>query len=159
MDKVPHYVACPRLWAWIDAAAGQPGPVGTMPRLALDMQQSIKEKQNAMCLITAAQHAYSTIKQTPGGPVEMTFLEYFFPGTLVLLVLFASIFANISVIEDRASGFMQAVLVAPIGRSSLVLGKVLGAATLSWLQGALFLVLAPLAGIALDLTAVLPVLP
>jgi ABC-2 type transport system permease protein len=93
--------------------------------------------------------------QLPGGPAEMTFLEYFFPGTLVLLVLFASIFANISVIEDRASGFMQAVLVAPIGRSGLVLGKVLGAATLSWVQGALFLVLAPLAGIALDLKAVL----
>jgi len=90
----------------------------------------------------------------PEGPVEMTFLEYFFPGTLVLLVLFASIFANISVIEDRHSGFMQAVLVAPIGRGSLVLGKVLGASALSWLQGALFLVLAPLAGIALDAKAV-----
>jgi ABC-2 type transport system permease protein len=91
----------------------------------------------------------------PEGPAEMTFLEYFFPGTLVLLVLFASIFANISVIEDRHSGFLQAVLVAPIGRSSLVLGKVLGGSSLSWLQGALFLVLAPLAGIALDARAVI----
>jgi ABC-2 type transport system permease protein len=91
----------------------------------------------------------------PEGPTEMTFLEYFFPGSLVLLVLFASIFANISVIEDRQSGFLQAVLVAPIGRGSLVLGKVLGASTLAWLQGALFLVLAPLAGIALDGRAIL----
>lgn len=86
----------------------------------------------------------------PDGPAEMTFLEYFFPGTLVLLVLFASIFANISVIEDRHSGFLQAVLVAPIGRGSLVLGKVLGASTLSWIQGALFLALAPAAGISLS---------
>ena len=86
----------------------------------------------------------------PDGPQEMTFLEYFFPGTLVLLVLFASIFANISVIEDRHEGFLQAVLVAPLRSSSLVLGKVLGAASLAWLQGALFLVLAPVAGLRLS---------
>jgi len=94
----------------------------------------------------------------PDGPVEMTFLEYFFPGTIVLLVLFASIFANISVIEDRHSGFLQAVLVAPIGRSNLVLGKVLGASMLSWLQGALLLVLAPSAGISLSPSAVIAAL-
>lgn len=85
----------------------------------------------------------------PEGPAEMSFLEYFFPGTLVLLVLFASIFANISVIEDRHSGFLQGVLVAPIGRGSLVMGKVLGTSTLSWMQGALFLLLSPMAGISL----------
>ncbi len=82
----------------------------------------------------------------PDGPPGVSFLEYFFPGTLVLLVLFASIFANISVIEDRHEGFLQSVLVAPVGTTSLVLGKVLGAATLAWLQGALFLALAPWAG-------------
>lgn len=94
----------------------------------------------------------------PDGPAEMTFLEYFFPGTIVLLILFASIFANISVIEDRHSGFLQAVLVAPIGRLNLVLGKVLGAATLSWMQGALLLALAPIAGIGLGPAAVLAAL-
>lgn len=83
----------------------------------------------------------------PDGPPGVSFLEYFFPGTLVLLVLFASIFANISVIEDRHEGFLQSVLVAPVGTTSLVLGKVLGAATLAWLQGALFLALAPWAGL------------
>lgn len=89
----------------------------------------------------------------PDGPSTMSFLEYFFPGTLVLLVLFASIFANISVIEDRHEGFLQAVLVAPVGSVALVLGKVLGAASLSWLQGALFLALAPLAGLRLGLVS------
>lgn len=83
----------------------------------------------------------------PDGPTSTTFLEYFFPGTLVLLILFASIFANISVIEDRHEGFLQAVLVAPVGPSSLVLGKVLGGASLAWLQGAVFLLLAPAAGL------------
>jgi daunorubicin resistance ABC transporter membrane protein len=84
----------------------------------------------------------------PGGPETVTFLEYFYPGTLVLLVLFASIFANISVIEDRHEGFLQAVLVAPVSSASLALGKILGGATLAWLQGALFLILAPAAGFA-----------
>jgi ABC-2 type transport system permease protein len=92
------------------------------------------------------------------GAEDLTFLEYFFPGTIVLLVLFASIFANISVIEDRHSGFLQAVLVAPIGRSSLVLGKVLGATTLSWLQGSLFLLLAPVAGVSMSATSLIAAL-
>lgn len=75
--------------------------------------------------------------------------EYFFPGTAVLLVLFASIFSSISLIEDRQTGFLQGVLVAPVGPSALVLGKVLGGATIAWLQGTLYLMLAPLAGIPL----------
>ena len=86
----------------------------------------------------------------PDGPEGITFLEYFFPGILVLLVLFASIFSNISVIEDRHEGFLQAVLVAPVPTVSLVMGKVLGATSLSWLQGVLFLLLAPVAGLELD---------
>lgn len=90
----------------------------------------------------------------PGGPEGLTFLEYFFPGSLILLVLFAAIFTNISVIEDRHEGFLQSVLVAPVGTSSLVLGKVLGGASLAWLQGALFLAVAPLAGLHPSLWAV-----
>lgn len=94
----------------------------------------------------------------PDGPAGLTFLEYFFPGTLVLLVLFAAIFTNISVIEDRHQGFLQSVLVAPVGRASLVLGKVLGGASLAWLQGALFLAVAPLAGLRPRPTAVVAAL-
>jgi daunorubicin resistance ABC transporter membrane protein len=89
----------------------------------------------------------------PGGPSSVTFLEYFVPGTLVLLVLFASIFANISVIEDRHEGFLQSALVAPVSRASLALGKILGGASLAWMQGALFLALAPAAGFELGLRA------
>ena len=85
----------------------------------------------------------------PGGSAELDYLEYFFPGTLVLMVLFAAIFSTISVIEDRREGFLQGVLVAPVGRGALVAGKVLGGATLAWIQGAVFLALAPLAGIGL----------
>ncbi len=86
---------------------------------------------------------------TPGE----NYLQYFYPGTIVLIVLFTAIFSTISVIEDRREGFLQSVLVAPIPRSSLVLGKVLGGATLAFLQGLLMLLLAPLVGISLSVTS------
>ncbi|HVS00674.1 MAG TPA: ABC transporter permease [Thermoanaerobaculia bacterium] len=85
----------------------------------------------------------------PGGPAGVSFLEYFFPGTIVLVLLFAAIFSTISVIEDRGQGFLQGVLVAPVPRAAVVAGKVLGGATIAWLQGILFLALAPLSGIPL----------
>ena len=75
------------------------------------------------------------------------YMEFFFPGAVALVVLFASIFANISIIEDRREGFMLSVLVAPTPRLALVLGKVLGATTIGAVQGALFLPLIPLLGI------------
>ncbi|MGH9602777.1 MAG: ABC transporter permease, partial [Terriglobales bacterium] len=74
------------------------------------------------------------------------YLEYFFPGTLIMIVLFTSIFTMMSVIEDRREGFLLSVLVAPIHRSAIVLGKVLGGATLSTLQGLVFLAFAPFVG-------------
>src|SRR3954453_4473655 len=75
------------------------------------------------------------------------FLEFFFPGALIMIVLFTSIFTMMSVIEDRREGFLLSVLVAPISRSAIVLGKVLGGATLATIQGFIFLACAPLIGI------------
>ena len=86
--------------------------------------------------------------QVPSTAIEnIDYLEYFFPGTVILIVLFTSIFSTISVIEDRREGFLLSVLVAPVSRSVLVLGKVLGGATLAFLQGLLFVLLAPLLGL------------
>ncbi len=70
------------------------------------------------------------------------FREYYFPGTLVLILLFTAIFATISIIEDRREGFLQSVLVAPIPRWSMVLGKLLGGTLIAMFQGLLFLILA-----------------
>ena len=78
------------------------------------------------------------------------YLAYLFPGTVLLIVLFTAIFSTISVIEDRHEGFLLSVLVAPISRAALVMGKVLGGATLALLQGVIFLLLSPVVGIHLD---------
>jgi ABC-2 type transport system permease protein len=73
-------------------------------------------------------------------------LGKFYSGALVLTVMFSSIFSTISIIEDRREGFLLSMLVSPAPRTSLVLGKILGSATLAWIQGVLFLLFAPLAG-------------
>ena len=81
----------------------------------------------------------------------IAYLQYFFPGTVALIILFTAIFSTISVIEDRHEGFLQSVLVAPLSRSGLVLGKILGGATLAIIQAIIFLALAPTAGIQVPL--------
>ena len=60
------------------------------------------------------------------GPGGQHYLEFFFPGALIMIVLFTAIFTMMSVIEDRKEGFLLSVLVAPVSRSVIVLGKVLG---------------------------------
>jgi ABC-2 type transport system permease protein len=83
------------------------------------------------------------------------YMEYFFPGTLLMILLFTAIFSSISIIEDRREGFLQSVLVAPISRMAIVLGKVLGATALAFGQGLIFLLLAPTVGISLTITTFL----
>src|SRR5712691_9385610 len=89
--------------------------------------------------------------KTPGAPEGHGYLEYFFAGTIVMILLFTAIFSTISVIEDRREGFLQSVLVAPVGRFGIVLGKLLGGASLAMVQGGLFLLLAPVAGVPVSL--------
>ena len=77
-------------------------------------------------------------------PAGMSYQEYFFPGVTVMIVLFTAIFSTISIIEDRREGFLQGVLVAPVPRLALVLGKLSGGTLLALIQAALFLVIGPL---------------
>jgi ABC-2 type transport system permease protein len=74
--------------------------------------------------------------ETTGGE---NFLHFFLPGTVALIVLFTAIFATISVIEDRREGFMQSVLVSPVGRFPVLIGKVLGGGAIAWVQALVFL--------------------
>jgi ABC-2 type transport system permease protein len=72
---------------------------------------------------------------------QVSYRAYFFPGSLILILLFTAIFATISIIEDRREGFLQSVLVAPIPRWSMVLGKVAGGSAIALVEGLLFLAL------------------
>jgi ABC-2 type transport system permease protein len=86
----------------------------------------------------------SSFRSSGGG---QHYLQYFFPGSLLMIVLFTSIFTMMSVIEDRDRGFLSSVLVAPVNRSAIVMGKVLGGTTLAAAQGLIFLVFAPAVGV------------
>jgi daunorubicin resistance ABC transporter membrane protein len=77
---------------------------------------------------------------------DVGYMEYFFPGVILMLLLQVSISATMSVIEDRRQGFLQGVLVAPGPRAAVVAGKSLGSASVGLLHTLLFVVLAPLAG-------------
>jgi ABC-2 type transport system permease protein len=82
------------------------------------------------------------------------YLGYFFPGSIAMIVLFTAIFSMMSLIQDRNEGFLLSVLAAPVSRSSIVLGKVLGGATLAAVQGIIFLVFGPLVGVHMTPSAI-----
>lgn len=82
-------------------------------------------------------------------------MEYLFPGTMTLIILFTSIFSTISIIEDRREGFLQGVLVAPVPRAGIVLGKILGGTVIASLQAVFFLLLAPTVGIPIAVASFL----
>lgn len=75
---------------------------------------------------------------------------FIFPGVLGLSVLFTSMFSAASIVWDREFGFLREMLVAPVSRSAIVLGKCLGGATVAAFQGAILIVLAGTAGVPYD---------
>jgi len=83
------------------------------------------------------------------GPVGINFSEFIFPGVIAMTVLFTSIFSAISIVWDREFGFLKEVLVAPVSRWAIVIGKALGGSTVALLQGTLMLTLAPFVGVHL----------
>ena len=85
-------------------------------------------------------------------PAEgVTYTQYIFPGILGMTILFSSIFSSISIIWDKEFGFMREILVAPVSRVSIVLGKAMSGTAVSTLQAIIILSLFPFLGIKLAL--------
>ena len=95
---------------------------------------------------------------SPATTGALDFRQFMFPGVLCMAVLFTAIFSAISVVWDREFGFLKEVLVAPVSRTAVALGKVAGGATISMLQGLIVLVLAPVIGIRLPLGTVIEII-
>ena len=87
------------------------------------------------------------------------FTKFLFPGIVGMTVLMSSLMAGISLVWDREFGFLKEVLVAPISRISVAIGKTLGSATIALFQGILILLLAPLIDVSLSLGTVLVLIP
>src|SRR5215813_1687971 len=75
-------------------------------------------------------------------PQGISFKTFIYPGVLAMSVLFTAIFSAASIVWDREFGFLREILVAPVSRASIVIGKCLGGATIATFQGVIFLVLA-----------------
>jgi ABC-2 type transport system permease protein len=87
------------------------------------------------------------------------FTQFMFPGIIGMTVLMSSFMAGMSVVWDREFGFLKEVLVAPISRASVTVGKTLGSATVALFQGVLILLFAPLIGVSLSAGTILALLP
>ena len=83
--------------------------------------------------------------------VPYTFLQFIFPAVIALNIMYTSVQSAVSVIWDRQFGFLREVLVSPLPRATILLGKVLGGATVALFHGCLVLVLAQFADLSLSL--------
>jgi len=89
------------------------------------------------------------------GAAGISYIQFIYPGVISMSVLFTAIFGAMSIVWDREFGFMRELLVAPIDRSAIAIGKTLGGATQAMIQGLILLVLAPFVGVYLDPLVVL----
>lgn len=92
---------------------------------------------------------------TPG----VDFIQFMYPGIIAMTVLTNSVMSGLSVVWDREFGFLKEILVAPLGRSGVVLGKAAGSAAVAMVQGIIMLVLAPLLGVSLTPMMVVKLIP
>jgi ABC-2 type transport system permease protein len=97
----------------------------------------------------------SLTSRSTGGVDLKTFM---FPGVLATSTLFTAMFAAISVVWDREFGFLREMMVAPVSRSSIMIGKCIGGTTVATMQGLLVIALAPLVHVTLSVTLVLELL-
>jgi ABC-2 type transport system permease protein len=91
-------------------------------------------------------YGMSGLVGTVGG---FNFHQFVYPGVVAMSVVMTAMFSALSIVWDREFGFLREMLIAPVERSTLVLGKMFGGATVAAMQGSIMLVLAPLVGIHL----------
>jgi ABC-2 type transport system permease protein len=89
--------------------------------------------------------------------VGFSYLQFIFPGMIGMTILFSSIFSSISIVWDREFGFMKEMLVAPISRLSIVVGKAISGTLISVAQAIIILLLTPFLGLHLTLMQFLEV--
>lgn len=89
------------------------------------------------------------------GIITVSYLQFIFPGILGMTILFSSIFSSISIIWDKEFGFMKEILVAPVSRLSIVIGKALSGTVVSMIQAAIILILFPILGLKLSIMEIM----
>ncbi|WP_147804236.1 ABC transporter permease [Alkalicoccus halolimnae] len=90
---------------------------------------------------------------------DFNYIEFVFPGIVAMTLLMTSVFSALSIIEDKDFGYMKEILVSPISRVSIAVGKMLGAATVATIQGIILFMLIPFLGLSYDLLSLVQVIP
>lgn len=94
------------------------------------------------------------------GPMAgFNFVQFMFPGIIAMTVFNTSVFSALSVVQDKEFGYMREILVSPVSRTSIALGKVLGGSTVAVLQGLLMLVFVPFIGVTVSAPMLLKLIP
>ncbi|UOQ84943.1 ABC transporter permease [Gracilibacillus salinarum] len=93
------------------------------------------------------------------GSEGFNYVEFVFPGIVSMTLLMTAIFSAMSVIEDKNYGYMKEILVSPISRVSIAIGKMLGAASVSTIQGIILFLLIPFLGLSYDIWSLIKVIP
>ncbi len=92
----------------------------------------------------------------PGG---IDYRQFIFPGMVAMIVLMNSVFSGVSIVTDRQFGFLREILVAPVSRSAICIGKIAGGATVALVNGMVMFAIAPILGIDISLEVVAKLIP
>lgn len=97
----------------------------------------------------------SGLRQTLAqGNFGVDFIQFMYPGIIAMSVMGVAFFSSISTVWDREFGFLKEILVAPVSRTAIVFGKILGATTIASIQALILLILSPFIGISIQLTVI-----
>lgn len=98
--------------------------------------------------------------EASGGPLEdFDFVEFMFPGIIGMVVFTTAVFSALSVVQDKEFGYMREILVSPMSRTSIAIGKVLGGSTVAVIQGLMMLIFVPFIGVSITFLMVLKLIP
>ncbi|WP_053219899.1 ABC transporter permease [Virgibacillus senegalensis] len=98
-------------------------------------------------------------EQAAGPLRDFDFVEFMFPGIIGMTVFNTAIFSALSVVQDREFGYLREILVSPMSRTSIAIGKVLGGSTVALFQGLMMLVFVPFIGITITVPIILQLIP
>ncbi|GAK05799.1 ABC transporter, permease protein [Geomicrobium sp. JCM 19037] len=101
----------------------------------------------------------SLMSSAVGGDLEFNYVEFIFPGIVSMTLLMTSVFSSLSIIQDRDFGYMREILVSPVSRVNIAIGKMLDSATVAFMQGLMLFILMPVLGVSIDLVSFFLVLP
>src|SRR5215472_14269805 len=121
-------------------------------------RELIRFKNDRMRIVTALVQPFLFLFVLGGGLQQLAsagthgvdLKTFIYPGVLCMTVMFTAMFSAASIVWDREFGFLREMMVAPVRRSSIIIGKCFGGATVALFQGVIVIALAPLVGVPYD---------